>query len=113
MHLYREETGIVDLDLDVVLIWAEAKGLVTKPTVDPWQKLKRDMAVAAREEYITDDNGNPVRRNHAYTIKQGERQHLFWGCIEDMTPQKWRNSMQHRRRSGRSDFVRLEFQPGR
>lgn len=72
MHQYREETGIVDLDIEAVLIWAESKGLVDRPQVDPRQKLKRDMAAAARDEVITDENGDSVRRVHSYRINAGE-----------------------------------------
>jgi len=108
MHQYREETGVADLDLDTVLRWAEEKGLVSRPQVDPRLKLKRDMAAAARDEVIIDENGDSVRRVHAYRINAGEKQQTLWGFIEDMTPQKWRTSMSHRRRGLKSGVLQCD-----
>lgn len=108
MHQYCDETGIKELDWDAVILWAESKGMITPRMVDPRKKLKQDMARAAREDYIYDDNGEPVRRMHAYVVSNGDRQLTLWGHIEDLTPQKWRASMGIRRRGYRSGILQCD-----
>ena len=108
MHQFHDETGIKDIDIEKALLWGEEKGLISPPQLDPRQKLKRDMAAALRDEMIVDENGESVRRVHAYRVNAGEKQLVLWGYIEDMNPQKWRASMSHRRRGYRAGILQCD-----
>ena len=60
-----------------------------------------------RRLYIEDDNGEPVRRRHAYTVKNDGQQVFSWFKIEDATPEKMRLSAQGRRDGSLMDLLQL------
>lgn len=65
------------------------------------------MSAAAREDYIEDDNGEPVRRRHAYKTMTGNGQQTLWVNIEDATPQVMRLCVSLRRRGIQNDVNQL------
>lgn len=95
---YSEETGYKTVDLSAVAVWARAKGLLDLPPVDVNKILAKALARASREEYIEDENGEPVRRRHAYKVSGGDKQQRFWFKMEDGTPEQMKMSGQQRRK---------------
>jgi hypothetical protein len=92
MQQYRDETGIKNIDCHELTNWAVAKGLCDPPVRDPMQDLARAFASAAREEYLHNEEGQPVRRVHRIKEKRNERQLSLWVYMEDATPEQMRLS---------------------
>src|SRR4051812_28913400 len=88
MEDYVAETGIHDVDLNALAFWAYSKGLVDLPKTDVIKQIARMFQRAARQDYVDDENGEPVRMRHPYRIKQGEEQMVFWFKMDDTTPEK-------------------------
>ena len=107
MDQYAAATGKTSVNLYKVAEWAIANSLYTPPPTDIRKRLARDMAAAAREDYIEDDNGEPVRRRHAYKTTLGEDQLTLWVNIEDATPHEMRLCVNGRRRGIQSDVEQL------
>jgi hypothetical protein len=105
---YIDETGIHDVDLNDVAAWALKTNRVSQSRYDPVKQLRREMQRVSRQDYVEDDNGQPVRRRHSYKIKNGEVQHTLWAKIEEITPRKMRMSAQGRRRSILADVLQLK-----
>ncbi len=61
------------------------------------QKCRDDIARAMREEYITGDDGRPVRAKHAARIKNEHKQQTFWADIRT-APRKHMEIAFHQRR---------------
>ncbi len=98
---YITETGISDVDMVTAARWAISKGHIKPEPQDEVRRVARRMARAAREDYIDDENGEPVRVRYPYPIqnKDGEGQLVFrWFKLEDATPEKMRLAAQHKRR---------------
>lgn len=106
---YVAETGNTDWNMLDVARWAIAKGKADEPRqVDPAEQLARDMARAARQQFIKNDKGEPVRALHNYREMRCEKQLTFWFKIEDGTPEKMRMSIQGRRRGVVSDVLQAQ-----
>jgi hypothetical protein len=105
---YVEETGQHVIDLRLVASWAIRKGLWEPQPEDKIKRLARDLARAARQDYIPDDDDLPVRRKHPYKIKQGDVQLTFWVNIEDATREQMWNSAQWRRNGVLADCIQLD-----
>lgn len=105
---YVEETGDLTPQLHHVAAWAINKGLYEPPTHSVIRDLAKLLGRIARQDYIDDENGNPVRRRHAWKEKREGKQLTFWVNIEDATPQQMRMSAQGRRRGILADCVQLD-----
>src|SRR4051812_46441650 len=77
------ETGDVEPDLYQVAQWAHSNGLLDTPPIDVIRVMARALARACRQDYITDENGEPVRRRHAVRETIGDQQLTFWPRMED------------------------------
>jgi len=108
INSYVAETGETTVDLRLVAEWAIRKGLWEPPKINAIRHLARDLSRAARQDYIEDENGEPVRRMHAYTVKCGDQQMTFWVGIESGTPHQIRLSAQQRRNGILLDCFQLE-----
>lgn len=104
---YEADTGDKSGDLHEVAAWAYRKDLVLPPQRDVVRQIARDMARASRQDYIQDDNGEPVRRRHNYRESRGGEQFTFWFRIEEATPQKMKLSVQRRRNGTLMDVMQL------
>ena len=105
---YKAVTGRAEVDQHEVATWAIANGKWTMPKVDVRKKLARDLAIAAREDYIQDDNGEPVRRRHAYKLATGNGQQTLWVNIENATPTVMKLCVADRRRGIHNDVGQLD-----
>lgn len=103
---WREETGRTDWDLNAVVDWAEANGHWTPPRHDAKRRFARELAQAARHDFIEDENGQPVRRRHAYRVPG--TQLTLWRMIDDLTPEQMRTSAQLRRRQIEGEVLQCD-----
>jgi hypothetical protein len=80
--------------------WAIKEEKWEEPREDMVKKLANLMRRAAREDFFTDDNGEPVRRRHPYPYKVADEptQKYLWLKMEEMSPGQFRVSTQVRRR---------------
>ncbi len=106
IEAYEAETNENGEDLRAVAFWAIQKGLWEPGITDVTKRLARELALACRQDYIADSNGEPVRRRHSYRDK--DRQLTFWFKIEDATPQKMRISAQERRNGALMDILQID-----
>lgn len=104
---YVTETGNKDYNLEEVAAWLRQKGLMDAPPVDINKMLARTIARILRQEYTSDENGEPVRTRHSYRENRGDRQMVFWFKMEDATPEKMRLSAQNRRTGTLMDVLQL------
>jgi len=88
IRMYRDETGIRDVDMKQVAKWAVDKRLVKLPVPqDPFDRLAKDFSTAAREEMRYDEVTNhPYRANHHYVVMQGGEQLHLWLDIDGDAP---------------------------
>lgn len=105
---YMVETGDASPDLYDVAQWARAHGIMDSPQVDVVRIMARALARACRQDYIEDENGEPVRRRHAVKETRGDRQLTLWPKMEDMTPENFRLSLTSRRNGTVQDALQIE-----
>ena len=106
---YESEHGVGSAeDLNVVAEWAFQKGDWEPRRRSPAKELARDLARASRQDYIKDEQGEPVRRRHSYPVMRGEIQLTFWMKIENATPEKMRISLQGRRNGALMDVLQAD-----
>lgn len=105
---YSEATGQKNVDLRDAASWAHRNGLMDLQPVDVIKRLAKELASASRQDYIEDENGEPVRLRHAVKIIEGEKQFTFWFLMKDATPEQMRLTAQARRRGALSDVMQIE-----
>jgi hypothetical protein len=105
---YTAETGDKLPDLHEVAAWGYGKRIIEPPQRDVIKQLARDLARAARQDYIEDENGEPVRRRFSYKEPRGDVQLTFWFKMEDGTPERMRRSAQGRRNGTLMDILQLD-----
>jgi hypothetical protein len=105
---YVEATGDSEPDLYEVARWASNNGLLDIPPIDVIRVMARALARACRQDYIEDENGEPVRHRHAVKEKRGDKQLTLWPKMENMTPEKMRVSLQSRRNGTLQDALQIE-----
>ncbi len=105
---YVAETGEEVIDMRAVAAWAINKRLWEPPKKTGIDLLAQDLSRAAREVYIEDEGGNPVRKRHAYRIKQGDKQLTFWVDIETAKPGQMKLSVLQRRLGIVGDCIQLQ-----
>ena len=108
IDLYVAETGKKTYDLHDVASWAYRKDLLQPRPRNIINDLAKQLAMAARQDYVQDENDEPVRQRHAIRIKQKEKQLTFWFKMEDATPEKMRLSAQDRRRGTLADVLQID-----
>lgn len=105
---YTAATGDTEPDLRTVARWAHAQGLMDTPPVDVIRLMARALARACRQDFIVDENGEPVRRRHAIRESRGDQQLTLWPKMETMTPEKFRVSLTSRRNATVQDALQIE-----
>ncbi len=105
---YVDATGDASPDLYNAARWAHANGLLDTPTIDVIRVMARALARACRQDYIEDENGEPVRRRHAVREARGDKQLTLWPKMEDITPEKFRVSLTSRRNGTVQDALQIE-----
>ena len=110
IRLYKQETGVREVDMKVVAAFAVAKGWPLPKPLDPIDRLARDFAAAAREEIQRDVvTGDPYRVNHVYTVMRDGEQYRLWGDIDDMPREQMQGSFTLRREQIVGDVAQLSF----
>lgn len=105
---YEAATGDTSGDLMKIAAWLLDNKKFDPPTPNPVKAIARRLATASRQDYVPDENGEPVRRRHVYSIKSSGGQRCFsWFKIEEATPDKMRLSVQHRRTGTLLDILQL------
>jgi hypothetical protein len=108
-QMFIKETGADPgcLDTNALAFWAYKKKHLEPQQRDVIKQLAREFSRAFRQQYIVDENGEPVRRVHAYRERRGDVQNTFWFMMEEATPQKMRLSAGARRRGALSDVMQI------
>jgi hypothetical protein len=104
---YIEETGDKTPDLHYVAAWAYRKGLFDPQPHDVIKQFARELSRACRQDFVEDENGEPVRQRHAVTLDRGGKQLTFWFKMEDATRENMRLSAQARRRGSLADVLQI------
>lgn len=105
---YAEETGDDSGDLNKAAQWMYDNNRFDPPQYDPVKLIAKKLATACRQDYFENENGEPVRRRHAYSITGRDNQKTFsWFKIEDATPEKMRLSAHGRRNGTLMDLLQL------
>jgi len=105
---FAEETGKTLYDLHEVAAWAYRKGKLLPRPRNIINDLARQLAAAARQDYVEDENRAPVRQRHAVRKKIHGKQMTFWFMMEDATPEDMRLSAQARRRGTLADVLQID-----
>ncbi|MGE0144576.1 MAG: hypothetical protein AB7I19_13615 [Planctomycetota bacterium] len=110
IHEYQQAHGGSEYEIIAVVEWALATNRIDPPKHDLVKLLARDFRKAARNEYITDDQGREVRRNHPRPVEvPGEiRQKYLWDDIRTAKPEHMRMSFSWRRKGVLADVVQLK-----
>src|SRR6185437_1487749 len=74
---YIAETGDKNPDYHFAAAWAHRRGLIEPPPYSVVKQIARAMAKASRDDYIKDENGEPVRRRMNYSEERGDKQLTF------------------------------------
>jgi len=104
---YVEEKSDKYPDLHEVAAWAYRNKLFEPQPHDVLKQFAKELARAARQDFIEDENGEPVRVRHAVKIDSAGKQLTFWFKMEDATPENMRLSAQARRRGTRADVFQI------
>jgi len=97
-RLYREETGIDEMNLDVMFEWAIQHKLYRPREITLRRRFKREMSRALGRETKEDPQGRTVKANHAYRVPvSGGQWEWDWAPIETIKPQHMSTSLTLRR----------------
>ena len=108
IRLYKEETGIKEIDMHKVAKFAVKKGWSLPKPQDPLTLLAKQFSGAAREEIRKDiTTGNPYRANHALSVKQGSEQFTLWIDIDEAPRKPMLKSLINRREQMVGDGLHL------
>lgn len=107
MDDYAAATGKKVVNAYKAAEWALAHGYQF-PRPDLRKLLAKAMARAAREDYIEDEEGQPVRARLSYKVSMGEEQLTLWVNMADASPRQMRLSAQGRRRGILKDVEQLD-----
>jgi len=111
IRMYREETGIKDIDHHDVARWAKVRGwkLPTPPSAE--DMLARYLSAAARTETRIDaEMGFVYRANHPYPVLTSGKQEVRWVDVDEHPDHhKMRLSMTVRRNQTAADVIQMTF----
>lgn len=109
-RLYKEETGVKEVEAKAFARWAVLRGYPLPAPVDPIDRIAKEFSAALREETRTDpESGQEYRVNHMYTVtRDGEQLHL-WVDIDEATRPQMHASLTMRREQIVGDITQLTF----
>lgn len=108
MRRYKDETGERELDLHEVARWAVSNGWPLPKPVDPYERLARQFAEAARVEVRQDkETGLPYRANHVYQVYQQGDFFNRWVDIDEAPREPMHMSLTTRRNQVVGDVYQL------
>jgi hypothetical protein len=108
---YRERTGVVDVDMNAVAIWAiNTLGVSVKPPKTEAERLAENLSRAARTQTRRDATTNrPYRVNHAYPAVRGGESITLWTDIDAAPREPMMLSFQQRRNQMIADGYHLSL----
>ena len=110
MRYFKEETGKKEIQMHDVAGFALKKGWKLPPAISGLDRLAREFSRAAREEIRKDNKtGRPYRANHAYMVKQGNKQLTFWIDIDEADRKPMVKSVYLRREQMVGDGLQLSL----
>jgi hypothetical protein len=110
IRLYREKTGVTEVNMHEVAKFAIQMGCAIPPPVDPIDRLAKELSRAARAEYAYDEKTKrPYRVNHALLRATNGVQTMFWVHIEHARRSQMLASLTLRREQMVSDGAQLTF----
>lgn len=87
LQMYKKETGVTDIVMRDVAVWAEQRGWKMPKPVTPVEVLAKKLARAAREETRKDEkSGMPYHVNHAYKAPRDGETITYWVDIFETAP---------------------------
>ena len=87
LQLYKKETGVTDIVMHDVAVWAEKRGWKMPKPVTAVELLARRLARAAREQTRKDaKSGMPYHSNHAYKAPRDGETTTYWVDIDENPP---------------------------
>lgn len=110
IRYYKEESGIKEIDMHKVAAFALTKGFKLPPAISGLDRLAREFSRYAREEIRRDKKtGRPYRANHAYTVRQGDKNYTLWVDIDEALRPSMEKSIYLRREQMVGDAVQMAF----
>jgi len=107
---YRDVTGNKEVDMHEVAKFAAEQGWPLPTPAQPIDLLAKEFSRAAREEMRHDVvTKRPYRANHAFTVKQGDKQMTLWIDIDEAPRKPMAMSVTNRREQVVSDLVQVSF----
>jgi len=108
---YREATGVEEIDMRAVALWAQVNGRMPPPKqVDPVKLFAHELSEAAREEYYTDPQGREARKKHCYVVVEPNGQRRWqWVDIEDAKREPMHKSLHARRDQSLGDVKQTDI----
>ncbi len=94
---YFAETGKESATTKEIARWAIKTGRWEAPTDLALRQCRQDFSRAMREQYITDDNGQPVRAKHVARIVRDSQQLHLWSDIRHASHKHMAVALQQRR----------------
>jgi len=92
---YIAATGDVAWTAATVAAWAIDNDLWEQREVNAIRQLARELSAVARQVTFLDENGNEVRKYHAYRL--GDDQPMLWEGIEEIAPENMERAKTMRR----------------
>lgn len=111
IRAYKDETGVVEIDMKEVARWAVARGWKLPTPPDPLDLLAKQFSEAARETVEYDKKtGKPFRVYHSLRTSHGGTQLNFkFIDINEATRPQMLASLQNRREQMVSDGLMLTY----
>lgn len=111
IRLYRDETGIREVNMEDIAKFAVSKGFWALPSpVSPIKLLAKEFAQAAREEIRYDKKtGQPYRANVAILVPQGGKQLYLFGDIDEVDRKKMLRNLIMRREQMVGDGLQITY----
>lgn len=109
-RMYKDETGLKEVDTKEFARWAVALGYPQPMPVDPIDRLSKEFAAALRQETRTDpETGQAYRANHVYVVTRDTEQLRLWIDIDEAPRGPMQTSLTMRREQIVGDITQLSF----
>lgn len=105
---YFAESGKTTATTKEIAFWAIQNRKWDAPPDLILSRCREDFAKALREQYISDESGNPVRAKHVARIRQGEEQIHLWADIRSAPRDHMEMAFSQRREQIVGDCVQLK-----
>jgi len=97
VELYKKLNQVETVNLDDVAEWALRERHYRPEPIDPAKMLKRELAQAMKNEYVTDPQNRSVRKYYAVRRSDGEHTWSEWATGSEADPGHMRLALQQHR----------------